>query len=493
MNKANTIKCPQCGTEIDVNELLSHQIKDKIEKENEKKIKSLKDEFELKQKALDDEKAGLQKEKAAIETAVNMQVQQQLTAEKAKLKTDLRQQIENELSESMKLMKAELEAKTEQVKDLNKSKAEVEKLKREKEELRGAIVLEQEQEYNKKIEAVKETLQASLAKQLEGNYSDQLKALKDELDAKSEQVKELNRSKAEIERLKREKDELKDSINLEKEKELTEKLELERDKIRKQVEDNSEMRFRELEKKLDDQKKLAEEMKRKADQGSMQLQGEVQELAIEDVLHSLFPFDEIKEVPKGIKGADVIHTVVNKLGSECGIILYESKRTKAFNHEWITKLKSDAVSVKADMCILVSEVIPENIDKVGLIDGVWVCSYQNFKSLVLVIRENVIKINEAYASQSNTGEKMQMLYNYLTSNEFLLQIGAIVDGFSALQASYIQERSAMERIWKQREKQLAKVLLNTNSFIGSVKGIAGISVKTIIDTTPSMSLLEQID
>ncbi len=420
MNDNNTIKCPQCGLVIDVNELLSHQIQDRIEKENVQKIKYLQSEFEQKQKELDVEKARLLKEKADIETSIAHQVQQQIVSERAKLSKSLKVQLESEHSESMKMMKAEL-------------------------------------------------------------------------DAKSEQVKELNKYKAEIERLIREKEELKDSITLEKERELTEKLEQEKAKIKKQAEESSEMKIREMEKKLEDQKKLAEEMKRKAEQGSMQLQGEVQELAIEDILNSLFPFDVIKDVPKGVKGADVIHTVRNKLGADCGVILYESKRTKSFNHEWIIKLKSDAVLVKADLCILVSEVLPESVDKVGLIDGVWVCTYQDFKSLVLVIRENVIKISEAYATQTNTGEKMQMLYNYLTSNEFILQIGAIVDGFSDLQRSYIQEKNAMERIWKQREKQLAKVLLNTNSFIGSVKGIAGISVQAVKEIGSVVTILDQIE
>ncbi|MDY0151574.1 MAG: DUF2130 domain-containing protein [Candidatus Cloacimonas sp.] len=493
MKESTKIKCPKCGTEIDVNEILSHQIEDRIEKENEQKIQSLQDEFELKQKALDDEKVSILKEKADIGAVVNKQVQQQLTTEKAKLNKELKEQLESEHSESMKLLKAELDAKTEQVKELNKSKSEIEKLKREKEELRDAIILEQEQEYNKKLETEKAQLQEAVKKQLESNYADQLKVLKEELDAKSEQVKELNKTKAEIERLTREKEELRESISLEKERELTVRIEKEKTRIQTQVEESNEMKFRELEKKLDDQKKLAEEMKRKAEQGSMQLQGEVQELAIEDILNNMFHFDEIKDVPKGVKGADVIHTVRNKQGSDCGVILYESKRTKAFNREWITKLKSDAVLVKADMCILVSEVLPDGVDKVGLIDGVWVCTYHDFKSLVLVIRENVIKISEAYASQTNSGEKMQMLYNYLTSNEFLLQIGAIVDGFNSLHKGYVQERNAMEKIWKQREKQLEKVLINTNHFIGSVKGIAGISVQTLPQIENDAEVLESIE
>lgn len=420
MQNMNTVVCPQCGTKINVNELLAHQIKDTIEKENEQKILTIKNDYESKQKALDTEKNALQKEKADMQELINKSVQERMTTERASLNKTIKEQFENEHAEQMKIMKSEL-------------------------------------------------------------------------DAKSEQVKELNKSKAEIERLKREKDELRDSISLEKEHEYNDKLKLDREKIQKQVEDANLMTKKELEKQLEDQKKLIDEMKRKAEQGSMQMQGEVMELAIEDLLGSLFPFDEIKEVPKGVKGADVIHTVRNKLGADCGIILYESKRTKAFGNDWIAKLKNDAVQVKADMCILVSEVLPDGIDKLGLKDGVWVCSYNDFKSLVLVIRENVIKISEAYASQTNTGDKMQMLYNYLTSTEFALQIGAIVDGFTSLQKSYVQERNAMERIWKQREKQLEKVLLNTNHFIGSVKGIAGISVQELPQIATDVTILESIE
>jgi len=206
------------------------------------------------------------------------------------------------------------------------------------------------------------------------------------------------------------------------------------------------------------------------------LQGEVQELAMEEMLRSTFPFDEISEVPKGRSGADVIQKVRNRFGQEVGKIVFESKRTKAFSNEWIQKLKSDAVLVKADVCILITEAMPEGVEKIGQKDGVWICSFNDFKGLVMVIRESLIKINEVFSSQANKGEKMQMLYDYLMSNEFLMQVGAIIDGFTELQRCYTQERNTMERIWKQREKQLEKVMLNTNHFVGSIQGIAGNSI-----------------
>jgi hypothetical protein len=252
------------------------------------------------------------------------------------------------------------------------------------------------------------------------------------------------------------------------------------------------LKLDELRKKLEDQTALAEEMKRRAEQGSMQLQGEVQELAIEDILKDTFRFDIIEPVPKGIIGADVIQKVYNNAGNEAGIIAYESKRTKAFGKDWISKLKDDGGRVKADICVLVTETLPEDVDRIGQKDGVWICTFAEFKGLALVLRDSIVKISEAYASQTNKGEKMQMLYDYLTGKEFSSQFMAIIEGFTDLQKGYLDERNRMEKIWKTREKQLEKILLNTNSFIGSIKGIAGNSIPEmlVIEGNNTQILLE---
>lgn len=417
MENEKNINCPKCGTEINVSEILFHQVQEQLKKTFESKNAEKDIEIQKKLKAIETDKEQLAKEKENIKEQIEKEVKTKVITEKLKL--------ENEI----------------------------------------------------KIALKEETLE-------------QINSLKKELDEKSSQVKDLNKTKAEIEKLKREKDELRDLIALEKEKEYSEKLKEERIKIQKQVDENSTLKIMELEKQLKDQKQLADEMKRKAEQGSMQLQGEVQELAIEEILKSIFPFDKIEEVSKGVKGADVVHTVKNKIGDDCGTILYESKRTKVFTNEWINKLKTDAVVIKADICIIVTEALPDGIDRIGQKEGVWICTFNDFKGLVLVLRESLIKINEAYSSQTNKGEKMQMLYDYLTSTEFRLQIGAIIEGFTDLQNSYTQEKRAMERIWKQREKQLEKVLLNTNHFIGSIKGIAGSSIPDLKQIGDSDNILE---
>jgi hypothetical protein len=233
------------------------------------------------------------------------------------------------------------------------------------------------------------------------------------------------------------------------------------------------MRLKELEKQLDDQKKLADEMRRKAEQGSMQLQGEVQELALEEMLKAAFPFDLISEVGKGVRGADCIQTVHNTFGQECGKIIYESKRTNAFSVEWIEKLKADMRSRGADIAVIVTKAMPKEMDCFGIKDGVWICSFSEVKALAGVLRDGVIRVFNTSKSNENKGDKMHLLYSYLTSNEFAEQWKAIREGFMSMKLSIQKERDAMERLWKAREKQLEKVLLNAAHVRGSIEGISG--------------------
>ena len=252
------------------------------------------------------------------------------------------------------------------------------------------------------------------------------------------------------------------------------------EQIRKQeAEKNSiketehQLRLKELEKQLDDQKKLAEEMKRKAEQGSMQLQGEVQELILEELLRSNFPFDLIEEVGKGVRGADCVQVVRNQFGQECGKIIYESKRTKDFGGDWIEKLKKDMRSMGVDVAVIVSQCYPKGMDCFGQRDGVWICSFEEVNAVAYVLRDGILRLSSAMKSQENRGDKMHMLYDYLTGSEFSEQWKAIREGFMSMKLSIQRERDAMERLWKAREKQLEKVLLNATHIRGSIEGIAG--------------------
>lgn len=347
-----------------------------------------------------------------------------------------------------------------------------------------------EEEFRKKEEGFQKELAESLAKQktiieegirksIAGDFEAKLKMLAETNASNEEKLKEARQKELDFLRKEQVLKDKEGEMEISLQKKLNEERVAIAQNIQKQEQEKVSFKMKEFEKQIDDQKKLIDEMKRKAEQGSMQTQGEVMELALEELLKNSFPFDEIEEVAKGIKGADCIQHVRNSQAQPCGKIIYESKRTKAFTYEWIDKLKSDMRSTQADIAVIVTEVLPKDMDHFGMKDGVWVCRFTDIKALAFLLRDSLIKIHGALATQDNKGDKMQLLYNYLTGNEFKQQIEAIVEGFVALKDSMTREKIQMEKIWKEREKQLDKVLLNTTHFYGSVKGIAGSAVGDI--------------
>jgi len=218
------------------------------------------------------------------------------------------------------------------------------------------------------------------------------------------------------------------------------------------LETEFQLKLKEMKEQLETQRKLAEEMKRKAEQGSMQSQGEAQELLLEEMLRTAFPFDQIDEVGKGVRGADCIQTVRNPFGQDCGKIIFESKRTKDFSVEWIEKIKSDMRSQGAEVAVIVTQALPKDMSSFGQKEGVWICTFQDVKAVVQLLREAVIRIYNATKSQENKGDKMHLLYDYLNSREFAEQWQAIREGFLSMRLSIQKERDAMEKLWKQREK-----------------------------------------
>ena len=330
-----------------------------------------------------------------------------------------------------------------------------------------------------KVKEEKALLEVKLKAKLEQEKGEEFKLLEKELNEQSEKLKDLSRSKAEISKLIREKSELKEAIEAEAQKSLNQQLIEEKEKIRKIEQEKNELVVREMQKQLDDQKKLTEEMKRKQEQGSMQMQGEVQELAIEDWLTTNFPLDTIEEIKKGARGGDCIQVVHTRNRQNCGTIYYESKRTKDFQPSWIEKFKNDIREKGADIGVLVTEAMPSDMERMGLKEGIWICTYEEFKALSLALRESIILVSNASIAQENKGDKMHLLYDFLTSKTFTMQVEAIVEGFTQMKIDLDSEKRAMQRIWKQREKQIEKVITNTIDMYGSVKGIAGSAIPEV--------------
>lgn len=381
----------------------------------------------------------------------------------------------------------ETQARQKMAAEWQKLKSDVEKdrfLLQQQRELLEKQQQQQEAEIQQRLMAerqkMQQQLQDSIRRSVASDFENQLNLLQQAYKDNQEKLK-LARQK-ELDFLQKEQKlsqkeeeleiELQKRVNDERERLSKEIRDLENQKLQQQ-ETEWRLKLAEKEKQLEDQKRLAEEMRKKAEQGSMQLQGEVQELLLEDLLRTGFPFDKVVPVGKGVRGADCIQVICNPFGNECGKIIYESKRTTSFSNDWIEKLKADMRSQGADIAVIVTQTLPKDMERFGERDGVYVCTFAEVSSLASVLRSSIVKVFQLTKSQENKGDKMTLLYDYLTGNEFAEQWKAIREGFLSMRLSIQKERDAMERLWKAREKQLEKVLLNAAHIRGSIEGIAG--------------------
>lgn len=372
-----------------------------------------------------------------------------------KIEAHLKLDYEKKLAEQKDKFNLEMKTLESERQEFQKQKDDQDKILKD----RLAGMLEQEK---KKIEkAALEGYEAKIASLLEENEQ-----RKTELKALREKEVLLLRRESELK-------EKQEELTLCVEKEILERTKDIEDKARQKEREAFELEKVRLLKQIDDNKKLAEEMKRKAEQGSMQMQGEVQELALEELLSRIYPFDVIREVPKGIRGADSIQTVVNLLQQECGSIVYESKRTKHFAHDWIDKLKQDQLTCKAELAVLVTETFPSGMTMFGNMDGIWICGFHEVKSLSFVLREMLIQVHSTRLLQENRGDKKELLYSYLTGAEFVQTIKRIVENHHAMTMQLHSEKKAMSKIWAMREKHIWAVQENISMLFGSIKGIAG--------------------
>ncbi|MCL2119125.1 MAG: DUF2130 domain-containing protein [Planctomycetaceae bacterium] len=409
------INCPNCGHEFNAEEVLLRRIEEKNKQKLSGKIAELEKSFQEKENAV-----------------------KQREREIEKLSLEIKKQSED--------------------------------LERQSQEKAKAIVAET-------TPALKTQIKAQVAEE----YETRLKSLA-EADAESKKkITELKNTQIENERLKRQIDAQKQDMELEFERKLSKRLEEEANTIRQREKESSELVIQEFKKQLDDQKKLVDEMKRKAEQGSTQMQGEVQEIALEKLLRELYEIegDEIEEVKKGQRGADVIHVVKTRQGDLCGKICYESKRTKKFDEGWLQKLRDDNLEVNADVLVIVTETMPVGQDRFFCKDNVWICPFGGIKEFSMVMRYAIMQVHEASVVTQGVETKMELIYQFLTSNEFKGQFTAIFEGFEALRQNMAKQRMQMEKNWKEQEKQLEKITVNAVRFYGSIKGIAGKSIPNI--------------
>jgi hypothetical protein len=319
--------------------------------------------------------------------------------------------------------------------------------------------------------------EANKAKQVVGEALEQrakeISELQEILKQRDEKLAEAQRAHAEVLRKQRELDDAKRELELTIEKRVQGDLAAARDKAKKEAEDELKLKVLERDQTITAMQRQIEDLKRRAEQGSQQLQGEVQEVELEGLLAAKFPRDSIAPVPKGEFGGDVLHCVVGPLGQRCGTILWESKRTKNWSDGWLAKLREDQRAAKAEIAVIISRALPKEVETFSFIEGVWVADPKVALPLAITLRQTLIEIATVRQASEGQQSKMEMVYQYLTGPRFRQRVQAIVEAFSSMKEDLEREKKAITRQWAKREEQIDRVMQATVGMYGDLQGIAG--------------------
>lgn len=330
-----------------------------------------------------------------------------------------------------------------------------------------------ERQVAQQLQAERKKLQSEAQEQARQGFKVELDDLRLQLQERQQKLTVAQNAELELRKQQRDLENRAKELELE----VARKVDAEREKIRQQAAvtatEAERLKVAEKEKVISDLQQQISLLKQKAEQGSMQLQGEVLELDLEIQLKAAFMHDVVEAVSKGVRGGDVQHTVRTNTGHECGMILWETKRTKNWSGGWTEKLKEDMRAAKAELAVLVTQALPDDVKHFGQVDGVWVCDYISALPLAVALRSGLV--NSAMARLAETGKagKMEELYAYLCGNEFRQHVEAVVESFVAMQEDLQKERRAMEKAWGAREKQIARAIQHTAQLYGSIQGIAG--------------------
>lgn len=303
--------------------------------------------------------------------------------------------------------------------------------------------------------------------------------LQEVLQAREAKLAEAQRAQAELIKKQRELDDAKREFDLTVQKRVQEESAVVRQQGRKEAEDELKLKVAEKEQTIDSMKAQIEDLKRRAEQGSQQMQGEVQELALEALLRAKFPFDTIEPVPKGEFGGDSLHRVNGPLGQGCGTILWEFKRTKTWSEGWLAKLRDDQRAAKAEICVLVSHALPKDVEHFDCVDHVWVAHPRVAIPVGIMLRQSLVELANARVASEGQQTKMEMLYSYLTGPRFRQRVQAIVEAFTHMKEDLDRERKVITKQWAKREEQIERVMQATVGMYGDMQGIAGKTLQEI--------------
>jgi hypothetical protein len=531
-----TIVCPKCKTEIKLTESLAAPLIESIRHEYEDRLSQKDTDIAKREVTLREQEEALSKAKGTFESQVAEKLQGERTkiaaeeARKAKLAmaididqkdkeiTDLQEVLKQRSAKLIEAQKAQAELIRKQL-ELDEAKREMElTIEKRVQEGLAAVCSGYEERLSKKdtdiakreaslrereeaLSKAKESLDDQLAEKLRGERTkiatEEARkaklALATDIDQKDKEITDLQnvlkqrdaklaeaqRAQADIIRKQRDLDDAKREIELTIEKRIQEGLSTVREQAQREAEDQLKLKVMEKEQTIASMQKQIEDLKRKSEQGSQQLQGEVQELDLEDLLRIRFPRDTIDPVPKGEHGGDIIQGVVGPLGQKCGTILWESKRTKNWSDAWLTKLREDQRTAKAEIAVIVSQALPKEVQTFDLVDGVWVTHPRAAVPVAATLRHTLIEVTCVRQASEGQQTKMDMIYQYLTGPRFRQRVQAIVEAFSSMHEDLEKEKKVITKQWAKREEQIERVMQATVGMYGDLQGIAGKTLQEI--------------
>ncbi|MBI1321123.1 MAG: DUF2130 domain-containing protein [Candidatus Hydrogenedens sp.] len=444
-----TITCPNCKTEFPLTASLAAPL-----------LEATRREFE--------ERSSKDRERIAAEEA-------------AKAKATLDEELQGRASQIAELQES-LRQRNEKVAELQKAQAELAKQRQELEDAKNEL----DTTVADKVRAEREKIASEAERKARLALQDDMPAcatvladLNQVVESQRTKLQEAQVAQAELLKKQRELEDAKAEMELSIQKGIQEGLDASRAAARKEAEEALGLKLAESQHTIGQMQKQIEDLKRRAEQGSQQLQGEVLELELEARLTAQFPMDTIVPVPKGEYGGDTIQTVCGPLGQPCGTILWESKRTKAWSESWLQKLKDDQRAAKAEVAVIVTQALPKDVSTFDFKDGIWVTNWSCALPVAICLRQSLIELALARQSREGQETKMEAVYEYLTGPHFRQRVQAIVEAFTTMQEDLAKERKAIQAQWAKREKQLERVLGATAGMYGDLYGIAGQSIKAI--------------
>lgn len=478
------IKCPHCKKEFPFTATIAAQdIREEVRGEFEEKERAKEKEFERKELALQAEAERIKNEKKELEE----QVRQRTEEAKKKIEQEASRKVREEMNVTMQDLKNQLEEKAKNLDEAQEKEVELLKMQRQKDQeiLRKerAVKAQAEQLQNERkdledqvsrqTEAARKKIEEDASRKAREEMNVTMRDLKNQLAENAKNLDAAHERELELLKAKRDMEQKGKELELAMEHKLAAARQSIEAKARARFADEHELKLQDKEKTIRDLVKQLDEMKRRAEQGPQPEQGEVLELELEDTLKTQFPQDRIEPVPKGVKGADVLQKVYDDAGQQCGTIIWESKRTKAWSDGWVAKLKEDKRAAKADIAALLSVAFPKDFSNLGQINGVWVANRASLVGLATALRATLVQVAGEKTALVGKQSKKELLYTYISGAEFRQHLEAIVDYSVNMHGDLAKERANMERIWARRQKQIDQVLKNTAAFCGDFQGIMG--------------------